>query len=241
MIRSIFVILVICIIITFGCFFVKGHYGFDALENFDIDKITGALTQDTFLKDKTHKKDSNFEENKTTTQPQEDETSVYFLKTNGESAKLESTKKEFSSDSDKFRAAIEALFSGPSRLEKIAGVYSEIPANTKLLGIKEDNIPQFISKTNEILKDTSDEPVYFVDYIYDGESGYVEFSYDESGRLTQATSNYFDNNFTCSYNKNVCTFTGGDDTFKFTLTDEESQDFHKIQSIIQGILTCDMW
>lgn len=38
------------------------------------------------------------------------------------------------------------------------------------LGIKEDNIPQFISKTNEILKDTSDEPVYFVDYIYDGES-----------------------------------------------------------------------
>ena len=138
MIRSIFIILVTCIIITFGCFLFKGHYGFDALENFDIDKITGTLTQDTFLKDKTPKKESNFEESRVIQPPKEDETSVYFLKTNGESAKLESTKKEFSSDSDRFKAAIEALFSGPSRLEKIAGVYSEIPANTKLLGIKED-------------------------------------------------------------------------------------------------------
>ena len=38
------------------------------------------------------------------------------------------------------------------------------------LGIKESNIESFIEKTNEILKDASDEPVYFVDYIYDGES-----------------------------------------------------------------------
>jgi len=137
MIRSIFIILVTCIIITIGCFFVKGHYGFDALENFNIDKITGTLTQDTFLKDKTPKK-GKLEETTITPKPKEAETSVYFLKTNGESAKLESTKKEFNTDSDKFRAAMEALFSGPSKLEKIAGVYSEIPANTKLLGIKED-------------------------------------------------------------------------------------------------------
>ena len=38
------------------------------------------------------------------------------------------------------------------------------------LGIEEDCIADFIQKTNEILKDTSDEPVYFVDYIYNGES-----------------------------------------------------------------------
>ena len=100
----------------------------------------------------------------------------------------------------------------------------------------------YLEKEVQTLKKASvAQNIGSISYIYDGESGYVEFSYDESGRLTQATSNYFDNNFTCSYNKNVCTFTGGDDTFKFTLTDEESQDFHKIQSIIQGILTCDMW
>lgn len=36
------------------------------------------------------------------------------------------------------------------------------------LGIKEENIQDFINATNEILKDMSEEPLYFVDYIYDG-------------------------------------------------------------------------
>ena len=36
------------------------------------------------------------------------------------------------------------------------------------LGIAAENIDSFIEKTDEALKDTSEEPVYFVDYIYDG-------------------------------------------------------------------------
>ena len=36
------------------------------------------------------------------------------------------------------------------------------------LGIREQDIPAFIEKTNEILKDMSDEAIYYVDYIYDG-------------------------------------------------------------------------
>ena len=36
------------------------------------------------------------------------------------------------------------------------------------LGIEEHFIDSFIEKTDEALKDTSEEPVYFVDYIYDG-------------------------------------------------------------------------
>lgn len=36
------------------------------------------------------------------------------------------------------------------------------------LGIESDKIDDFIQKTDEILKDTSDEAVYFVDYIYNG-------------------------------------------------------------------------
>lgn len=35
------------------------------------------------------------------------------------------------------------------------------------LGIKEEDIETFIQKTDEALKDISDEPIYFVDYIYD--------------------------------------------------------------------------
>lgn len=36
------------------------------------------------------------------------------------------------------------------------------------LGIAADNIDNFIEKTNELLKDMSDEPVYYVDYVYNG-------------------------------------------------------------------------
>ena len=36
------------------------------------------------------------------------------------------------------------------------------------LGILEDNIPLFIERTNEALKDTTDEAIYYVDYIYEG-------------------------------------------------------------------------
>lgn len=36
------------------------------------------------------------------------------------------------------------------------------------LGVKVDELQTFIQKTDEALKDTSDEAVYYVDYIYDG-------------------------------------------------------------------------
>lgn len=38
------------------------------------------------------------------------------------------------------------------------------------LGIEEHNIQSFIDATNEMLKDMSEEPLYYVDYIYDGEN-----------------------------------------------------------------------
>lgn len=35
------------------------------------------------------------------------------------------------------------------------------------LGLREENIDEFISKTDEILKDMASEPIYYVDYIWD--------------------------------------------------------------------------
>ena len=133
MIKGIFIVLITSIVIALACFFVKGKLGFDAIENFDIDKFTGSLTQDKFSDDKEIKANDKFEKE------DEPEASVYFLKSNGEDVKLSSAKKEIKSDSDKFRVAMETLFSGPSGIEKITGVYSEIPPETKLLGIKEDD------------------------------------------------------------------------------------------------------
>ncbi|MCQ2957896.1 MAG: GerMN domain-containing protein [Candidatus Gastranaerophilales bacterium] len=138
MIRGIFIFLITCLILAGAGFFLKDKLGFDAIENFNVDKITGSLTQDKFSQDK----DINSDDNKTDIdnlgQDDDNEAEVYFLKENGENVKFSTTRKNVKSESDKFRASMEALFSGPSGLEKIAGVYSEIPPETKLLGIKED-------------------------------------------------------------------------------------------------------
>lgn len=135
MIRSIFVVLITCVVLGIAGFFLKSKLGFDAIENFDIDNITGALTQDKFGGNNDVKTKKNAEN----ITADDKEADVYFLKvTDGDSVKLSTTKKEAKSDSDKFRLAMETLFSGPSGIEKITGVYSEIPPETKLLGIKED-------------------------------------------------------------------------------------------------------
>ena len=129
MIRGIFIILVTCVILAIGGFIVKGKFCLDSIENFNIDKITGGVTKDP-AQTPEPKPEKNKKDDK--------EADVYFLTVKGDSAKLSTTKKEFKTDSDKFRATMEALFSGPNGFEKIAGVYSEIPPETKLLGIKED-------------------------------------------------------------------------------------------------------
>ena len=138
MIRGIFVFLIICIITVGAAFLVKDKLGFDALENFNIDKFTGAMINDG-SKDDTDKPDRTLTKPDIMPADEDNEAQVYFLKVaNGDSVKFSTTKKEVKSQSDKFRAAMEALFSGPNGLEKMSGVYSEIPPETKLLGIRED-------------------------------------------------------------------------------------------------------
>ncbi len=139
MIRAIFTILIICVIVAGAGFFVKKEFGFDAIENFDIDKITGTLTMDKFMENNEFITPKKPIKEEPTPPKKTNETDVYFLTAEGnESTKLATSKKVIGTDSERFRAAIEALFSGPSGLEKIAGVYSEIPPETKLLGIRED-------------------------------------------------------------------------------------------------------
>ena len=132
MIRAIFILLVTCMILAIGGFIAKDKLGLNISETFNIDKITGGVTKDPA---------QTPEPKPDKTQKNENEAEVYFLTENGQNVKLSTTKKEFKedkSDSEKFRSTMEALFSGPNGFEKIAGVYSEIPPKTKLLGIKED-------------------------------------------------------------------------------------------------------
>jgi len=134
MIRGIFIFLVTCMILLTAGFFVKDKLGFDAIENFDIDKYTGAITKDRF-----NHKENEEKPNQKEVKLDDNESDIYFLTSNdGKNVKFSKSKKEFKSDSDRFRSTMEALFSGPNGFEKIAGVYSEIPPETKLLGIKED-------------------------------------------------------------------------------------------------------
>ena len=138
MIRGIFIFLVTCLVLLIAGFFFKEKSGFDAIENFNIDKITGSLTQDKFSTGQNAKENIKTDVDNLS-KDDKDEAEVYFLKlSNNDNVKFSTTKKNIKNDSDRFRASMEALFSGPSGLEKIAGVYSEIPPETKLLGIKED-------------------------------------------------------------------------------------------------------
>ena len=136
MIRTIFFFLIFCVIVTSIAFVVKDRLGFTALENFDIDKISGTLTKDNFIKNKQLPK---IKEYSSQTKNEDNAAEIYFVTaTDNNNVKISTTKKEIKSDSDKFRITMETLFSGPSGFEKIAGVYSEIPPETKLLGIRED-------------------------------------------------------------------------------------------------------
>jgi len=138
MIRGIFIFLITCLVLAVAGFFVKDKLGFDAIENFNIDDITGSLTKDTLSNDQ-QVQDNKKTDVENLDKDDKDEAEVYFLKlAKNDNVKFSTTKKNIKNDSDRFRAAMEALFSGPSGLEKIAGVYSEIPPETKLLGIKED-------------------------------------------------------------------------------------------------------
>lgn len=148
MIRGIFFFLIFCVILAVSGFIIKDRLGFNAVENFDINAITGALTKDNFLKNqepvKKEEKKSEPILNK------ENEAEIYFVTANDtNNVKISTSKKEIKTDSDKFRTTMEALFSGPSGFEKIAGVYSEIPPETKLLGIKEDKYSYTINISDD--------------------------------------------------------------------------------------------
>ena len=129
MIRGIFIFLVTCVILALGGFIAKEKLGINISENFNIDKFTGGVTKDP---------SQPFEPKIEPTKKNDNEAEIYFLTEKGQDVKLSTTKKDFKTSSDKFRSTMEALFSGPNGFEKIAGVYSEIPPETKLLGIKED-------------------------------------------------------------------------------------------------------
>ena len=142
MIRGIFILLIVCIVFIGGAFLLKDKLDITAVENFNIDKITGALSEDIFKETKAKLEknlDKKVEKTKVEEKTVDKNTQIYFVKADdGEVATLSTTKKEVKTESERFRATMEALFSGPSGLEKIAGVYSEIPSETKLLEIREN-------------------------------------------------------------------------------------------------------
>lgn len=65
---------------------------------------------------------------------------VYFVKSfNGADFQLAAVNRKISHTDSKISAAITELLKGPSRKEKRAGFYTEIPAATRLLEIKESS------------------------------------------------------------------------------------------------------
>jgi len=63
---------------------------------------------------------------------------VYFVKYSKGQARIVSVNREVTPENSKIKVAITELLKGPSEEEKKKGFLSEIPEETKLLGIKED-------------------------------------------------------------------------------------------------------
>ena len=65
---------------------------------------------------------------------------VYFIQAgkNGNTT-FSKTIKPITSGQDKLKLAMETLLKGPTQAQKLNGIYSEIPSNTKLISVKEAN------------------------------------------------------------------------------------------------------
>lgn len=64
--------------------------------------------------------------------------SVYFIKNSGDTEfKITPVKRKLSDEKTKISIAVEELLKGPTEKEKKQGFFTEIPSETKLLGIKE--------------------------------------------------------------------------------------------------------
>lgn len=97
--------------------------------------------------------------------------------------KVETIVKESADGTDRFTPHVEISYQGSARGCDKVGVteFKDICDETQVvmftaghqgafgLGLKEEDIEIFLAKTNEILKDMSEEPLYYVDYIYKGD------------------------------------------------------------------------
>ena len=97
--------------------------------------------------------------------------------------KVETIVEESADGTDRFAPHVEISYQGSARGCDKVGVteFKDICDETQVvmftaghqgafgLGLKEEDIEIFLAKTNEILKDMSEEPLYYVDYIYKGD------------------------------------------------------------------------
>mgnify|MGYP002627450459 CR=1 FL=1 len=128
--------IVIFIIIVLSFFFIKEKTGFNfegILSSFRIPQI--AVFQ----------KNDNKEIVKTPTEiiktadEQLETINIYFLALDSNSNGIyKKVKREIPKGENKLAFALEELLKGPNIIEKTSGAYTEIPASTKLLGIKEN-------------------------------------------------------------------------------------------------------
>ena len=147
--------IVIIILLVLSFFFIKEKYG-ENIQN--LLTSTGAIKKIELPKFTT---DKEFEEIEPPTElPTElpmanDETEnkqakIYFLALNSDANGIyKPVTREIPQNADKLDFAVEELLKGPNIVEKSMGTYSEIPKNTKLLGIKH--------KGNKIIIDLSDD------------------------------------------------------------------------------------
>lgn len=145
--------IVIIILIVLSFFFIKEKYGEEIQNMLTSIGATNKIELPKLLKEKEFEEIEPPQELPTENSEIKTETNqadIYFLALNSEDKGIyKKVTRSIPENEDKLDYSINELLKGPNIVEKSTGAYSEIPKNTKLLGIQH--------KGNKIIINLSDE------------------------------------------------------------------------------------
>jgi spore germination protein GerM len=145
--------LTIAALLILAVFYIKVSF-------FDSPKAETKLTVEEEIKEKPAKDKKNTEKKEAKAE-QRKYAVVYFLGIDkNDSSLFKKAQREMPDGTSKLRFAMQQLIQGPSDYEKKQGAYSEVPQNTKILGISDVNGRVIIDLSSEIVQGGGADSLY---------------------------------------------------------------------------------
>ena len=161
--------IVILILLVLSFFFVKEKYeneinsflsSIETLKNFHINKTLFNTDEEERVKQPTQKVDSQKQQKKEL-KKENDVVTIYFLALDSDDKGIyKKVTRDVPIGENKLDFAIKELIKGPNIVEKSMGAYSEVPKETKLLGIKQTSDKVIIDFSSDFQYGGGTDSVY---------------------------------------------------------------------------------